>query len=78
MNKRWLLALTAAVGVGLLAVPLFVKRPPTPPAGAVSEVDEPPSLTSAAAPTCKAPAQPIRDVALKELLAAKKALKAKR
>ena len=67
MNKRWLLALTAAVGVGLLAVPLFVKRAPTPPAGAASEVEDPPSLTSAAAPKCKAPAQSIRDVALKDV-----------
>ncbi len=29
MNKRWILALTAVVGLGLLAVPLFVRsRPP--------------------------------------------------
>ena len=32
MNKRWMLALTAAVGIGLLTVPLLMKPKPAPEA----------------------------------------------
>jgi len=53
MNKRWILALTAAVGVGLLAVPLFVRHSPPPDATGAEIPAEPPSLTSADAPLCK-------------------------
>jgi peroxiredoxin len=48
-----MLALTAAVGVGLLTVPLLIK-PKTQPSTAVAAVEsEAPSLTSASAPACK-------------------------
>ena len=68
MNKRWILALTAAVGIGLLAVPLFVKRTPAPPAeGSASASVEPPSLDSAAAPKCQEHAATALDVALKDV-----------
>ena len=50
MNKRWMLALTAAVGVGLLTVPLLMKPRPAPEAAVESEA---PSLTSASSPSCK-------------------------
>jgi cytochrome c biogenesis protein CcmG/thiol:disulfide interchange protein DsbE len=63
MNKRWILALTAAVGIALLAVPLFVAR--TPPAVDVVEV-EAPSLSSAAAPSCKAGSASKLDFTLKD------------
>jgi thiol-disulfide isomerase/thioredoxin len=66
MNKRWILVLTAVVGIGLLAVPLFVKR--TPPPGAL-ELDpgaEPTSLSSAAAPNCKPSSQAKLDFILKD------------
>ena len=63
MNKRWILGLTAAVGVGLLAVPLFVKRRPRrrrrPNA-------EPPSLSSTASPACKPSSRAKLDFALKD------------
>ena len=62
MNKRWILALTAAVGIALLAVPLFFAR--TPPVDVV-EV-EAPSLSSAASPSCKAGSQSKLDFTLKD------------
>jgi peroxiredoxin len=65
MNKRWILALTAAVGVGLLAVPLFMKSPP-PPAAEGAGAAEPPMLTSTAAPNCKTSSQVKLDFILKD------------
>ena len=62
MNKRWILALTAAVGIALLAVPLFVAR--TPPVESAQVVD-PPSLSSPAAPNCKAGGRSKLDLTLK-------------
>jgi cytochrome c biogenesis protein CcmG/thiol:disulfide interchange protein DsbE len=52
MNKRWILVLTAAVGIGLLAVPLFIKRSAPPPAAETASA-EPPSLSSKASPACR-------------------------
>ena len=51
MNKRWILALTAAVGLGLLAVPLFVHSTP-PEATTATDAAEPPSIDSAEGPKC--------------------------
>jgi len=53
MNKRWMLALTAAVGVGLLTVPLLIKSKTQPAAASAAVETEAPSLTSARAPVCK-------------------------
>jgi len=53
MNKRWLLALTAAVGLGLLAVPLFVHSRPPEATTAVNPID-PPSIDDAEGPKCAA------------------------
>ena len=52
MNKRWILALTAAVGLGLLAVPLFVHSTP-PEATTASDAAEPPAIDSAEGPKCE-------------------------
>jgi len=52
MNKRWLLVLTAVVGLGLLAVPVFFARRTPPVATTVENAPEPPSLDSADAPKC--------------------------
>jgi peroxiredoxin len=65
MDKRWLLAFTAAVGLGLLAVPLFVKKAAPPAADAATEA-EPPSLSSSAGPTCKPSSQAKLDFILKD------------
>jgi peroxiredoxin len=65
MNKRWMLALTAAVGVGLLTVPLLMKPKPAPEAAVESEA---PSLTSASAPSCKgAGAKKLETFTLKDM-----------
>jgi len=53
MNKRWILALTAAVGLGLLAVPLFVHSTPARSTTAANAV-EPPSIDSEEGPKCAA------------------------
>jgi cytochrome c biogenesis protein CcmG/thiol:disulfide interchange protein DsbE len=53
MNKRWILALTAVVGLGLLAVPLFVRsRPPQATSTAATNPVDPPSIDSAEGPKC--------------------------
>jgi peroxiredoxin len=52
MNKRWILVLTAAIGIALLAVPLLIKTSPTATTGAAVDV-EVPSLASSDAPGCK-------------------------
>ena len=62
MNKRWILALTAAVGIALLAVPLFFAR--TSPVEVVEA--EAPSLSSAAAPSCQAGSRSKLDFTLKD------------
>ena len=56
MNKRWILALTAAVGVGLLAVPLFVRRSAPPPAAARGDRRRRAAVARrrSASPECKA------------------------
>jgi len=68
MNKRWILALTAAIGVGLLAVPLFVH--PTSRAGEATATTaaaaEPPSLDDAEAPKCASNKTDVLDMALKD------------
>ena len=70
MNKRWILALTAAVGLGLLAVPLFVRS--TPPATMSAEnVVDPPSMDAADAPKCGSTKTDILDLALKDANGAK-------
>jgi peroxiredoxin len=61
MNKRWILAATAAVGVGLLAVPLFMTRTPVPTGDG-----PPPLISSAAAPECKRPGKASLDFDLKD------------
>jgi peroxiredoxin len=67
MNKRWILVLTAAVGIGLLAVPLFVKRSAPPPAVAEETASaEPPSLSSKASPACKPSSRAKLDFVLKD------------
>ncbi len=67
MNKRWILVLTAAVGIGLLAVPLFVKRSAPPPAAAEETASaEPPSLSSKASPACKPSSRAKLDFVLKD------------
>jgi peroxiredoxin len=64
MNKRWILALTAAMGIALLAVPLLYQRTPT--AVPVEVEAEVPSLSSSAAPACKAGGKDKLDFALKD------------
>jgi thiol-disulfide isomerase/thioredoxin len=71
MNKRWILVLTATVGIGLLAVPVFVKRTPPPAvaensAAAENSADEPPSLSSKASPSCKPSSRAKLDFVLKD------------
>jgi peroxiredoxin len=68
MNKRWILVLTAAVGVGLLAVPFFVRGTPRAASGtiAVNEA-EPPALDSPEAPKCAAARTDILDMTLKDV-----------
>jgi thiol-disulfide isomerase/thioredoxin len=66
MNKRWLLVLTAAVGIALLSVPWFVKRTPPPEAVAEAPAEEPPSLSSKASPACKASGRAKLDFVLKD------------
>src|SRR3982751_3975066 len=65
MNKRWILALTAAVGLGLLAVPLFV-RGTRPAAISAENAVEPPSMDAADAPKCGSTKTDILDLALKD------------
>ena len=59
MNKRWILALTAAVGIGLLAVPLFVSAAAPPPAVTQqTAATEPPSFRRRRSPRARPKARP--------------------
>jgi thiol-disulfide isomerase/thioredoxin len=66
MNKRWILVLVALLGLGLLAVPVFVKRTPPPAVVAEAPGDEPPALSSKASPSCKASQRAKLDFVLKD------------
>ena len=72
MNKRWILALTAAVGVGLLAVPLLLKprprrRPRPLRAGRGWNRIDVPSIAANAAPACKTNGPKALDFTLKDI-----------
>ncbi len=66
MNRRWILALTAAVGVAVLTVPLLMDERSSAPAAATTELDVP-SLASSRGPVCKAHAAGNLDFTLKDI-----------
>src|SRR4051795_189426 len=67
MNKRWLLVLTAGVGLGLLAVPLLVRRPaPAASAADANPLADVPELRSAEAPKCQTGKSSKLDMVLKD------------
>ena len=67
MNKRWLLVLTAVVGLGLLAVPLFVRRPaPVGTSADANPLADVPELRSADAPKCQTGKSSKLDFVLKD------------
>jgi thiol-disulfide isomerase/thioredoxin len=66
MNKRWPLVLIAAIGIALLAVPVFVKRSAPPPAVPEAPGEELPELSSKASPSCKPSERAKLDFVLKD------------
>jgi peroxiredoxin len=66
MNRRWILALTAAVGVAMLTVPLLMEERPSAPAAETTELDVP-SLASSTGPVCKTHAAGNLDFTLKDM-----------
>lgn len=66
MNRRWILALTAAVGVAMLTVPLLMEERSAAPTAETTELDVP-SLASSAGPVCKTHAAGNLDFTLKDM-----------
>src|SRR4051812_5832351 len=66
MNKRWLLVLTAVVGLGLLAVPLLVHRPARATTADANPLADVPELRSADAPKCQTGQSSKLDFVLKD------------
>ncbi len=66
MNRRWILALTAAVGVAMLTVPLLMENRSSAPAAETAEIDVP-SLASSSGPVCKTNAAGNLDFKLKDI-----------
>jgi cytochrome c biogenesis protein CcmG/thiol:disulfide interchange protein DsbE len=66
MNKRWILVLTAAIGIALLAVPLFIRPSATPSTEAAVDL-EVPSIDSNDAPACKTASPRPLDFTLKDI-----------
>jgi cytochrome c biogenesis protein CcmG/thiol:disulfide interchange protein DsbE len=66
MNKRWILVLTAAIGIALLAVPLLIKPSSTPTTDAAVDL-EVPALASNEAPACRTATPRTLDFTLKDI-----------
>ena len=64
MNRRWLLALTAAVGVGLLTASFLMERGGAQP---VAELDVPSLASSHGGPACNTDSKPKFDFTLKDM-----------